>query len=413
MTEFVLLLLPLASASTPSERGAESRPAEVETIDGIVRGVLEGLEGGGRSPRLRLAGRSIPLERVIRVRLAPELAVRRETTVVLAGGDALHGGITGGDADALAFSSFALEATRIPLDGIRAVLFRARLPDEAAAATLRDRILREPPASDVLYGVDGGRIEGILESIDGLRVRIRSSGAGELEIALTKIQAIAVAPVDRPAAPERSGRATTVLFRDGSALTGRLSTLTEGVLRIEHPVLGAIAIPLRRVHAVEFRGGLCTYLSDLEPAAVEERTYFGPQLWPHRRDANVLGGPLAIRGKRFRRGLGVHAYSKLTYRLDGGYARFEAVIGLDDAARGDARDPLLGNVVFRVHVDGEKRFDSGIVTWKDDPRPVRVDVRGAKALVLEVDFGEGFHARDRADWADARLIRLPAGEAPR
>ncbi|MBN1422361.1 MAG: NPCBM/NEW2 domain-containing protein [Planctomycetes bacterium] len=401
---FPVLIL-AAAAPLPSDDAARPLSVEVESIDGTSRGILQGMTVEGGAATFQLAGRTLPFERVIRIVFAPELTVRRDTSLVLEGGDELLGGITAGARDAVEFSSFALDSVRVPMEAIRAILFRSRFPDEAAAATLRGEILHSPPPRDVVYAADGGRIEGVIEAIDGLAVKIRSPDVGPLEIAHSRIRAIAIAPIQTRERPAAAGPGAVLVFRDGSILSGVPVALDGDRLRFDARALGPLVVSARRLHALETRGGLCQYLSDLEPSAVDERTFFGPQLWPYRRDANAMGGPIALQGKRYRRGLGVHSYSKLTYRLDGRYARFQAVVGLDDAARSERPDPSLGNVVFRVIVDGETRFDSGPMTVKDGGRPIDVDVRGAREIAIEVDFGEGFHARDRADWADARLIR--------
>ena len=170
---------------------------------------------------------------------------------------------------------------------------------------------------------------------------------------------------------------------------------------------GAFEIPFAAVAEILVAGGRWTMLADLAPSAVEERSYLGDKVWPFRRDANVMGGLLKARGVRHHRGLGVHSHSKLTYRLDGKYARFEALAAVDDCAIDENLDTRFGNVVFKVAVDGQERFTSGEVSWNDAPLPVSVDTAGAAELVLEVDWGAGFHVRDRADWLEARLLAAP------
>ena len=167
-----------------------------------------------------------------------------------------------------------------------------------------------------------------------------------------------------------------------------------------------LSVPKSAVSEVRYLGRGVVYLSDLEPARVEEKPFFD-YLLPWQRDLSVGKGRLSLRGQVFYKGLGVHSRCRLTYDLVGKYARFHSVIGIDDEARGK------GNCVFEVWVDGEKRFESGPVTGRDEPRTVEVDVTGADELVLLVGFGEAGDVGDRADWADAYLVTAEALRAAR
>ncbi len=133
------------------------------------------------------------------------------------------------------------------------------------------------------------------------------------------------------------------------------------------------------------------YLDWLEPLSVS-------QGWGTlQRNKSVWEKPLVIAGTRYLRGLGTHAPSRITYALDGKYRRFQASVGADSATS--------PTVSFEVWVDGEKRWESGLMKREDAARPVDLDITGAKVLELIVgDGGNGINA-DHADWADARLMR--------
>ena len=108
------------------------------------------------------------------------------------------------------------------------------------------------------------------------------------------------------------------------------------------------------------------------------------------------------------RGLGVRAPSRVIVALDGKYRRFQAWAGLDGALVRNYMDRSA--VTFEIRVDGEKRWDSGLIRNVDPAEQARwvdVDVAGAKALELLVivqDSG-GHRASNAADWAEARLLR--------
>ena len=121
--------------------------------------------------------------------------------------------------------------------------------------------------------------------------------------------------------------------------------------------------------------------------------------WAPRFDKSAGGGPISLGGRVYERGLGVHSRTELTFAIDGVYEMFVATIGIDDSVR------PRGSVVFRVVGDGRVLYDSGVVTGKDEPVDIRVDVTDVKRLRLIVDFGEGLDLADHANWADARLLK--------
>jgi len=150
-------------------------------------------------------------------------------------------------------------------------------------------------------------------------------------------------------------------------------------------------------------GGRTTYLSDLKPTECRQ-TPFLDLAWPCRADRNVAGGMLRSAGRLFVKGLGVHGAARLVYALPpprtpgDDHRRFEALVGIDDAADGG------GSAVFRVLVDGEERFTSKTIRSGDPPVPVSLGIAGARQIELVVDYADRADVLDRADWLDARLV---------
>lgn len=115
--------------------------------------------------------------------------------------------------------------------------------------------------------------------------------------------------------------------------------------------------------------------------------------------------PLSIGGQKFALGVGTHANSTLWIDLAGGTERFQAMVGVDDAANGPA------TVSFRVVADGQKLFDSGVMKPGEAARAVDVDLRGRRTLLLQVkDGGDGI-SYDHGNWAEAKF--LVSGVAPK
>jgi PKD repeat protein len=117
-------------------------------------------------------------------------------------------------------------------------------------------------------------------------------------------------------------------------------------------------------------------------------------------DAND-GNEISIGGTVFQKGLGVHAYSEITYDIsDHAYTHFSAIVGLDD-------ENSFGELAFEVMVDGISQFTSGNMTNADGGIYVNINVEGANELRLIVTDGGNGIGSDHADWADAKLL-LPS-----
>ncbi len=115
-------------------------------------------------------------------------------------------------------------------------------------------------------------------------------------------------------------------------------------------------------------------------------------------NTNCTGKPITVEGEVFERGLGTHADSELVYKLVPRFARFVAVCGLDNSAGSN------GSIRFTVLVDGEKLFQSPIITAGERKAYVDVPIEGGKQLTLLVDdAGDGIDF-DHADWAEAGFI---------
>jgi len=116
-----------------------------------------------------------------------------------------------------------------------------------------------------------------------------------------------------------------------------------------------------------------------------------------RKDLSIQDHPLAIAGKTYARGLGVHAVSEVVYALRPEYGRFVAVVGVDD----EMHDYTAASITFRVLADDALLGESPVLrlgdAWAfDEPIPP-----GAKLLRLVVtDAGDGINC-DHADWAEA------------
>ncbi len=116
-------------------------------------------------------------------------------------------------------------------------------------------------------------------------------------------------------------------------------------------------------------------------------------------DRSIREKPLSIGGRQFAHGVGTHAASRLWVDLGGGTDQFLAAVGVDDAAGNPA-----ASITFTIIADGKKLWQSGVMKPGQPAKPVDLDLKGVKTLLLLVgDAGDGI-GYDHADWAEARFV---------
>ena len=141
-----------------------------------------------------------------------------------------------------------------------------------------------------------------------------------------------------------------------------------------------------------------TYLTEYDWTSTKNN-YAAPK-----KDISTSGKTLRLTGEdgqevSYERGIGAHSTSTIIYDLsDKDYVYFSSYVGVDRQMYGS-----VGSITFEVWVDGEKKFDSGLMTSKDAQKYVEVDINGAKELKLVVTDGGDNNHSDHATWADAKL----------
>jgi hypothetical protein len=337
---------------------------------------------------------------------APPLPASEDERVeiVLPGGDRLSGRVQGGRAELVDVEILGGARLGLALDEIASLVFPARIPALGAvvpaAAADGDRIYRR--ASSGLDVIDGG-----IEEFTTGGVRIHGKNVGSKLVPWSEIAALFVEGVGAAqpkAKPTGPGIQLSVDLRDGSRLRGTLERLSAEGCRLatrngEHVVVPAAAIAL-----VLVEDGTVASLSSIPPASAPPSLPFGDDLgmrWESRIDRAVTGGPLSVGGRSFSRGFGVHAPSRMSWKLDGAWKHLRGSVGVDDEV---LRLSSRGSVVFRVLLDGKPVYASKEMHGGDPPSAIPpVDLSGAMELELAVDSSDGSIVADRADWLEMVL----------
>lgn len=392
--------------STPSDRRVADA-FTLTTVDGRTLSAAEisiGTDGKVSIPASKDAGPA-RLEDLVQI-VPPGAGVSSRpaegeglVTIILADGGELRGRLLpagGGHADKqviwadvglprpVAFSFSSLAAIRI-----------SNARNEAAERELETRLAHRDAARDFLIalGADGATaVPGALESLTPTEWSFKLGGQVRRG-PLARTFAIVFAA----GSGQRSDATARVVLRSGARFAATLLSAGESGLRLRTSFDADVSLPWSEIERVDLQSSRVEFLSNLKPAAVESRGSFG-DAWPWAADRGLMGGPLKIGERTFAKGLAVHSQSRLSYELPESFSQFQATIGVDDPSR-------QGNVVFRVLGDGQALFESGAVKAGEAPRDVAVELKGARRLSLEVDFGDGLDLGDRAVWGNARLIR--------
>ncbi len=365
---------------------------EIIMLDGQkLSGEIVAIDEAGQ-----VTGKNLPAELQLDLlrridRSVPEQSAK--SAVVL---DLVGGGRILGDSVTVADEKFHVawafgEKLVLPIDVVRSVRLKPAVTDDTFEAALT-----KPSADNdrLFVEVDGKLtiLTGLVESLTAENVVFQYEGAQQT-LPLAKLFGIVVAQVDTGIKPP-SG--VTLELADGSRVAGVAKSLADGKLAVSIGPASA-ELPWAAVKSVAVRSSRLAFLSDLDPAEVEEsRLVTLPQPW--QRDKSVARKTLTLGERKFDRGIGTHAYSKLVFDLAGNYDAFNATIGIDAAAE------RHGDCIFVVVADGQEVARERM-TGTTEPKELKLDISGVKQLTLIVEPGEDLDLADLANWADARVIK--------
>lgn len=395
-------LLPLPAAAADSS----PRPPEVVPADGQpFAATLVTVEGDSFTFATDAGQRTLKAGELVRWGHLAEAT--RGAQVVLADGSLLIGDVLRIADEQCVLLTDLFDEVHLPLAQVRGIIFQPP-GDRAVRDKLLARIRGATEPVDRLLLVNGdeltGTVLGLVEDqiefdaqvgrikIEVVRAALGGDGKGA---AMLFNPALAAAP---PGADEQRVLAG---FKDGSLVAAASLQYLPTSVRLK--TCGGTSLEttsLADLVALQPLGFGMAYLSDRKPHSYQHVPYLS-LAWDYQTDRSTGGSRLRAAQQLYAKGLGMHSAARLTYLVPDGYRRFAADVAIDDEAGNK------GSVVFRVYLyDGsqwKQAAASPIVRGGDPPVPVSVDLVGAKAISLLVDFADHGDELDHADWLDARL----------
>jgi hypothetical protein len=406
------LCVPAGPALAQQDTSWTLSTADFKTEQVVLRsiddtGVTVARAGGGE-PRVVPAAAFLQLDRSL-----PPVERAAKFMLHLAGGDRVGGEPLKVEHDQLTWNNAAVGELVVPLTQLAAITKAGQSPDPGKRT------------EDVVALANGDSVRGIVTSLAGGQVQVKpGGGADPVAVPLDAVVSIHFATAATPA-PAAGGDNAPRLYRlrldDGSAVVGSsLSITADGKLSLAVGGAAAAAaaaagaapaarpLDLARVSGIEQVNGPVRWLTSLTPSQDVYVPFVASRqpLWRTRVDTDVAGDPFVVGGHALKRGIGVHAQSRLVYPLDGTFKAFRTRYGINDSL-------VRADVTVRIRVGDKVVHEAESVKAGVLSPVVVVELGDAKELVLEVDYGQGIDVEDRLNWLEPALLReVPKAEAP-
>ncbi|MGP0061966.1 MAG: NPCBM/NEW2 domain-containing protein, partial [Isosphaeraceae bacterium] len=279
--------------------------------------------------------------------------------VILPDGDRLMRAAIGSSTDTtLEVRSESLGKLEVPLDSLLGLILSAS-GESGTFDALWDRILAEPRKTEVVWMINGDRLDGSFLGMDERKVKLEIDQK-PLEVDRAGVVSLGFDP-GLANYPRPKGVFLELSLTDGTRLGVVGAKLEEGNVQATTRFGQPVRFALGELTRVIVQSESVVYLTESHFVKPIYVSYIGPTR-VCRTDRAVDGRPFQLAGQMYDRGIGTHSRTFLVYRIQPGDRRFQALVGVDDRAG------PLGSVVFRVLVDGEARFRSQVPkTSRDEP----------------------------------------------
>ena len=355
-----------ASSSERSPKKADGPPkspsdlpvlqTDVQTFDARFTGkmVIE-------KDSLLLGGRKVDWSEVVHVLVDSPIVATHPQRVHFKNGETWN-------VEVLGLSGSTLE--------IRANLIGDRKLDVAMVSGIEFTLQSDMEAmrkTGVLYRTKGEEVGGKLLAIDLEKVTIDNNVIGELDLPRRGLGSYYFAL----AKSSTNVGEDEVFLVDGSMFRGRLN-LETGAPKLEHAVLGPVALPAKLIHAVVRHPDRMLDLVDCLPQSIQVASVLGEEKLNRIRKISARGGESAT----YIKGLLLEPKTTIVYKIpgkDGAKGKLRTFLTSHVGAKGDIR------VTVRSHNKTLLALDLGPTAHVE---AVSLDVQAGQELEFTVDFGD-------------------------
>lgn len=190
----------------------------------------------------------------------------------------------------------------------------------------------------------------------------------------------------------------------GSSLSVSALVPTEENAQITLTSGSKLTFPVSSLAALDFTSGRAVPLASLKAESLTVTPFFSMENAPEslskftapQLNRSFGGRKIQLGGKEYAAGLELCSRTQIVFRLPGAFQTFRATVGIDDSVRpgGSSEVTILAD---------EKVLFKEVLTGKDAPKLLNLDLSGARRLTILVDFAEGGSLGDYVGFGDAAL----------
>jgi hypothetical protein len=332
--------------------------------------------------------RFLELTRAVPIRQNPSTFVLR-----LRNGDLLAGEPVSLAGESIVWREDVTGETKVPLRD--AISFRRAGTTDARPPT--------PSPDDAVKLANGDAVHGVMLDLTGSSVSIQPAAGGDVTpIPLASVNEVEFASLGGAAATtaateSASKPAFRVHLSDQSILTAATVHGDDSTMHLSSPSAPARDIPLSDIESIEQINGPVVWLSSLLPTENVQTSFLEAE-YPARFDRTVLGGPIQFADRIFTHGIGVHAYSRLSWSIDPSDNHFRTQYAVD----GDAP---YADVTVQIKLDGQSaHWRKGFRAGELSP-VIDLDLKGKHTLTLEVIDSQNEGVQARLNWIEPAFLR--------
>ncbi len=337
--------------------------------------------------------RFLELSRAAGVRPAAAPPIASSFILRLRNGDLLAGDPVKLDGDAIVWREQTLGNLSVPL--AQAVGFARSAVDAAAAVG---------GADDSARLANGDAVHGVISEMTASTLSIQPAAGGDATaIPLASVRGVIFAAVSSAnASPAATTPSLRIHLTDGSILSVAALRGDEWTMHLTLDPATFSGSPssdvaATSITAIEQVNGPVIWLSQRKPDENIQTPYLDAE-FPAKFDRTVLGGPIRAGDRVYAHGIGVHAYSRLSWTIEPGDDRFRTQYAVDD-------DAPLAAVGVRIKLDGQVvHAVDGLKAGTIAP-VVEIELHGKHTLTLEVVDNDNAGVQARLNWIEPAFER--------